>query len=143
MAKEYSYGICPYKIINGHFFVLLNKTSKESYNNFFKGKIENQETPADCAIREFEEESGITVAINDLEDYFSQKSPRKDVGIFLLDWVKYENETFNFQEKEIYSAAWVHLNSIEMSKNQQKIMDDIQLFFKRKEILIKHLVKRS
>jgi len=140
--KLHSYGICPYKIINGHFFVLLNKTSKESYNNFFKGKIEENESITECALREFQEETGITVDINDLEDYFFQKSPRKDIGIYLLDWVKYENDDFNFQEKEIYSAAWVHINNIEMSKNQQKIMDDIQLFFKRKEILIKHLVIR-
>lgn len=130
MAKEYSYGIAPYQIMNGYFYVLLNKTSEESYYNFFKGKIEDGETVKECAIREFYEETGILVDENSLEEYFYQKSPRKDVGIFLVDWAKYHHLPFNFQEKEIWSATWVRLKNIETSKNQQKIINEIELMFK-------------
>ena len=130
MAKEFSYGIAPYQIMNGYFYILLNKTSEESFYNFFKGKIETNETIYECAIREFREETGILVDENLLEDYFYQKSPRKDVGIFLVDWATYHNQPFDFQEKEIWSATWVRLKSIETSKNQQKIINEIELLFK-------------
>ena len=143
MAKEYSYGICPYAIISGHFFVLLNKTSEESYFNFFKGKIEDNETIKECALREFKEESGVEVSEKDLEDYFYQKSPRKNVGIFLLDWSKYQDSIFQFQKKEIWSATWVQLNNITTSKNQQKIINDIELLFKPRINQLKNLYYNS
>ena len=130
MAKEQSYGICPYTIILGNFFVLLNKTSEESYYNFFKGKIEEGETTEQCAQREFFEETGVKVDSKDFEDYFFQKSSRKDVGIFLVDWARYQQFPFYFQEKEIWSATWVRLKSIEVSKNQQEIINSIELLFK-------------
>jgi len=139
MAKEFSYGICPYQIMNGYFYVLLNKTSEESFYNFFKGKIEEGETPNSCAKREFFEETGVQVQEEDFEDYFYQKSPRKDVGIFLLDWAKYQNSKFHFQEKEIWSATWVQLKKIETSKNQQKIIDQIETLFKPRKEQLKRL----
>jgi len=139
MAKEYSFGICPYTIISGNFFVLLNKTSEESFYNFFKGKIEEDETIEECAIREFKEEAGIKVNPKDFEDYFYQKSSRKDIGIFLVDWAKYQHYPFNFQEKEIWSASWVQLKNIETSKNQQKIMNSIELLFKPRKQQLKNL----
>lgn len=128
--KLKSYGIAPYQIMNGYFYILLNKTSEESFYNFFKGKIEEGESVEGAAQREFQEETGITVKTEDFEDYFYQKSPRKDVGIFLVDWSKYQQEPFNFQEKEIYSATWVQLKSIKTSKNQQEIINAIELLFK-------------
>jgi 8-oxo-dGTP pyrophosphatase MutT (NUDIX family) len=139
MAKEYSYGICPYMIISGNFFVLLNKTSEISFYNFFKGKIEANETIEECASREFFEETGVKVNPKHYEDYFYQKSPRKDVGIFLVDWSRYQHYPFNFQEKEIWSATWVQLQGIETSKNQQKIMNDIELLFKPRKKQLKNI----
>jgi len=139
MAKEFSYGLCPYQIMNGYFYVLLNKTSEESYYNFFKGKIEDGENEHEAAQREFKEESGVLVDKTDFEDYFFQKNSRKDVGIFLVDWAKYQHLPFHFQEKEIWSATWVQLKNIETSKNQQKIMNDIELFFKPRKMQLRNL----
>jgi 8-oxo-dGTP pyrophosphatase MutT (NUDIX family) len=133
--KEFSYGICPYKIIDNQYYILLNKTSAISYFNFFKGKIENDESPSDCAIREFYEEAGIVVKGTHLEDYFSQKSKRKDVGVFLVDWYNY-TEDFTFQKDEIFSAEWVKPLDVEVSNNQKKILNDIIAFVIEKE---KHL----
>jgi len=128
--KEKSYGICPYQIMNGHIYVLLNKTSEKSYFNFFKGKIEDNESIEECAKREFKEETGIDIDISDFENYFFQQSRRKDIGIYLVDWIKYSKKIFHFQKREIWSATWVQLENIETSKNQQKIINDIELFFK-------------
>lgn len=139
MAKEFSYGICPYLIISGYFYVLLNKTSEESYFNFFKGKQESDETIEQCAIREFSEETGINVDIKDLETYYFQKSSRKDVGIFLIDWSKYQHLPFHFQEREIWSATWVRLKDIETSKNQQEIINKIELDFKSRKQQLRNL----
>ena len=143
MAKEFSYGICPYTIISGNFFVLLNKTSEESFFNFFKGKIEDGETIKECALREFGEETGINVQEKDLEEYFFQKGSRKDVGIYLVDWAKYNHIPFKFQKKEIWSATWLEIDTIETSKNQQNIMDDIELFFKPRKQQLKNLYFRE
>lgn len=140
MAKEYSYGIVPYQIINGFFYILVNKTSEESFYNFFKGKIEADETIEEAAIREFYEETGVRVNQDSLEEYFTQKSSRKDIGVFLVDWAKYQTSIFNFQEKEIWSASWVQLkNGDIMSKNQQKIFDDINLSFSDRKNSLKNL----
>jgi 8-oxo-dGTP pyrophosphatase MutT (NUDIX family) len=139
MAKEYSYGLCPYSIMNGYFYVLLNKTSAESYFNFFKGKIEEGETIEECAQREFYEETGVKVDIKDFEKYYFQKSPRKDVGIFLVDWAKYQHLPFHFQEKEIWSATWVQLKDIETSKNQQQIINAIETDFKPRKQQLRNL----
>jgi 8-oxo-dGTP pyrophosphatase MutT (NUDIX family) len=139
MAKEFSYGLCPYSIMNGYFYVLLNKTSEESYYNFFKGKIEDGEVPEEAAQREFFEETGILVDKKDFEEYFTQKNPRKDIGIYLVDWSKYQHLPFHFQEKEIWSATWVQLKEIETSKNQQKIVNDIELFFKPRKQQLRNI----
>lgn len=138
--KLQSYGLCPYMIISGHFYILLNKTSENSYFNFFKGKKENDETPEETAQREFHEETGVKVNFSDFEDYFFQTSPRKDVGIFMVDWVKYNEQVFSFQKKEIWSALWVPLRNIKTSKNQQKICDDIELAFKPKVKALKIII---
>jgi len=139
MAKEYSYGLAPYSIMNGYFYVLLNKTSEESFFNFFKGKIETDETIKQCAQREFFEETGIKVDTKDFEKYYYQKSPRKNIGIFLVDWSKYQHLPFKFQEKEIWSATWILLKDIETSKNQQEIINSIELDFKPRKHQLRNL----
>jgi len=140
MAKEASYGLVPYIIISGKFFILLNKTSKESYYNFFKGKIEKNETIKKCAQREFQEETGIKVNYRDFEEYYFQSNTRKDIGVFLVDWTKYNHVNFHFQKKEIYSATWVELNyDIEISKNQRNILNDINLDFEPRKYHLSNL----
>jgi 8-oxo-dGTP pyrophosphatase MutT (NUDIX family) len=130
MPKEYSYGICPYMIINGYFFILVNKTSRTSYYNFFKGKQEGSETKAETAIREFKEETGITVKEEDLGKYFFQSNPRKDIGIFLVHFKDYYHSPFKFQKQEVFSALWINASKpAEMSKNQKGIFSDIMSYF--------------
>ncbi len=128
--KEQSFGICPYLLMNGTIYVLLNRTSKSSYYNFFKGKTEFKEKPEDTAIREFNEETGVKVNREDLEDYYFQVNPNKNIGIYLVSFSKYKDYTFDFNKNEIWSAAWVSLATfIDMSKNQQQILENIKKHF--------------
>lgn len=133
--KEYSYGICPYKIRNGNVYILLNKTGRVGDFNFFKGKIEEGETVEECAIREFWEEAGIKYKQRRLENFFYQTGVRKDVGIFLVDWDNSKTEDTIKTNEEIYSYEWVKLDpSVKTSRNQQKIYNDIILYFKGRRI---------
>jgi len=136
--KEYSYGVCPYKIEERKIFLLLNKTSSVSDWNFFKGKQEENETVEETALREFYEEAGVMLEERDLEDFFYCKNPKKDIGVFLYS---YQNEEFEFDKREIHLAEWVELYSIQVSKNQRKILDDIILHFKPKLKYFKQIMK--
>ena len=127
--KEKSYGISPYFVKNKKIYILLNKTSYVSDWNFFKGKIEGEETKIQCAIREFCEEARFDFSDYRLEDYFEQKNKRKDIGIFLVQVE--EKMDFYFDRKEIFEYEWVELDTdIKLSPNQQKIYNDIFLFLK-------------
>lgn len=130
--KEYSYGICPYKIKNGTVYILLNKTHKKSMFNFFKGKQENNETKIQTAIREFYEEAGVLVDEKYLEEYYYHNQPRKNIGIYLVDITNIKGK-FKYDKREIYSSEWIDIFSeINISNNQSIIYNKIFLFFKPK-----------
>jgi len=129
MAKEKSYGICPYIIEDGCVKVLLNTSSWVSDYNFFKGKIEPNESIKECSIREFLEETSVSIDIKDLGEYFFQKNKRKDIGIYLVDYTKYKGMTIEVQEEEIYGYAWLDINdTIVLSKNQREIFTNIRKY---------------
>jgi len=133
--KEKSYGVCLYRIVNNEFYILLNRTSSVSELNFFKGKIENNETPKETAIREFKEETNVLLEQKFLEKYFYSYQKRKDIGIYLYQYENIQNPNFNFCEKEIYSANWYKLSMLEdkhFSKNQRKLFNDILLYLKNR-----------
>lgn len=139
--KEYSYGICPYKIQNNQVLIYLNKTSEKSLWNFFKGKSEAGENTRQTAIREFYEEAGVLVQDEHLEEFFTQSNYRKDIGIFLVDFNNYA-DAFILQKSEIYKASWISIldDYNDVSANQCNIYNDIFLHFKMKMKNIKHLV---
>ncbi len=58
--KEYSYGICPYKIENSKVQILLIQPKGHTEWGFIKGKIDVGETKEECAIRECLEETNIS-----------------------------------------------------------------------------------
>jgi len=141
MAKIKSFGICPYIIKENSVFILMNKTSKKSNWNFFKGKLEI-EGVIDCAIREFEEETGVKIKENDLEEFFFQKNKKKDIGIFLVDWSLY-NKKFKFNKREIYKAEWIDIFKnfdLNVSKNQKEIYNQILTYFLSKKFWIENLI---
>ena len=139
--KKKSFGICPYIIKDKSVFILMNKTSKKSDWNFFKGKIEDKESVIDCAIREFKEEAGIKVKEEDLEAFFIQQNKRKDIGVFLIDWSLY-NKSFKFDKREIYKSKWIDIfknKDLKISKNQKEIYNQILTYFLSKEYWIRNI----
>jgi len=120
--KETSYGVCFYKIERKKIFIFLNKTSKVSDWNFFKGKQEYNETKEDTAIREIAEETGLIITKKMLEDYFFVINKRKNIGIFLIDSKNINFNNLELQKEEIYTATWIDIiYNIKMSKNQKEL----------------------
>jgi len=135
--KEKSYGIIPYKIDfkNNEVKILLAKTNKhfEVYD-FIKGKIEDNETIEECAIREVEEEINIKLNKNELEDFILQKNKKKDVGLFFVNFNDKDIDYSYFPNREIYCLEWFNVSNLpKISYNQSKIITSIlQRFWKFK-----------
>ena len=127
--KEKSYGLCPYLYVKGDYYILLNKTSRFSEWNFFKGKTEADETTIGTAIREFYEETNVFVPkeLIEVEKCFYQQNNRKDVGIFLVPWEKIDQAKIEPNVQEIYQYEWVLVDdNVVLSKNQRAIYKEIK-----------------
>ena len=125
--KEYSYGICPYKIENSKVQILLIQPKGHKEWGFIKGKIKLYETIAECAKRETLEETNIDILINNLEDYFEQKNKRKDVGIFLINTKTLNLKNIKLQKGEVHRIKFFDLESdILINKNQAEILESIR-----------------
>lgn len=130
MSKEYSCGVCPYKIKKGKVQILLIQPKGHTEWGFIKGKIEPDETISECAKRETLEETNIDLAINNLEDYFMQKNKRKDVGIFLINTKTLNLKNIELQKGEVHRIKFFNLESeILINKNQSEILESIRKRF--------------
>ena len=128
--KEYSYGVCPYKIKKEKVQILLIQPKGHTEWGFIKGKIELYETIAECAKRETLEETNIDILINNLEDYFEQKNKRKDVGIFLINTKTLNLKSIKLQKGEVHRIKFFDLESdILVNKNQAEILESIRKKF--------------
>ena len=128
--KEYSYGVCPYKIKKGKVQILLIQPKCHKEWGFIKGKIELDETITECAKRETLEETNIDILINNLEDYFEQKNKRKDVGIFLINTKTLNLKSIKLQKGEVHRIKFFDLESdILVNKNQAEILESIRKKF--------------
>jgi 8-oxo-dGTP pyrophosphatase MutT (NUDIX family) len=139
--KAKSFGICPYRYNNGKIEILLCKSSKNSCYGFVKGKREYGETNKETATREFMEEVGVKVEKKYLEDKFCQKNKNKDVCIYLLEFINFE-EKFKLNRREIYSIEWISIDkNIDICKNQKEIFNQIVNFLNKKLFWIKNVIK--
>jgi 8-oxo-dGTP pyrophosphatase MutT (NUDIX family) len=79
----------------------------------FGGKSNPGETPEQTAIREFKEESGITLSLTDLHFSLKFKS-EKHYQFEYLFWTYWQgdSETIKFQESEISAVAWVDIDTV-------------------------------
>jgi len=133
--KEKSYGIIPYKVDfkKNEIKILLTKTHKQSESyDFIKGKIEENETIKECAIREVEEEVNIKLNENELEDFVLQKNKNKDIGLFFVNFNGKDIDYSFFPNREIYGIEWFNISDLpKISNNQSKIVTTIlQKFWK-------------
>lgn len=130
--KEFSYGIIPYKFDENGVSILLSKSSKKSDYGFVKGKIDFGETPKEAAVRETFEEIGISIDIDDLEGFVFQHNSRKDIGLYYINWEKYNSTDFKLDPRELYSVEWFNLSNLpKVSKNQRLILTDLFVKFNK------------
>ena len=135
--KEYSYGICPYKIENSKVQILLIQPKGHKEWGFIKGKIDD-ETKEECAIRECLEETNIFVDKIHLEHFFEQENKRKDVGIFLVDCCNLNLSNIKLEKREIENIKFFNIKEhIKINKNQEHILFNIQNLFWKKEFHFK------
>lgn len=131
--KAFSYGIIPYLFRDDGVAIMLSKSSSgmEAYD-FVKGKIEDGETPIECCCREVFEEIGIRIQAEDLEELVIQKNPKKNIGLYFINWDKYIYEVMELQTEEIYSVDWFNIGKLpEVSKNQRLILTKVMLRFNK------------
>ena len=132
--KDYSYGVCPYKIENSSVHILLIQPKGHQEWGFIKGKIDPGETKAECAIRECLEETNINVNEMYLEHFFEQENKRKDVRIFLVDCYNLDLSNIKLQKREIGKIQFFNIKEqININKNQYMILLKIQNLFWKKE----------
>jgi 8-oxo-dGTP pyrophosphatase MutT (NUDIX family) len=131
--KDVSYGIIPYLFNKGGISIMASKCSKKSdVYSFIKGKIDYGETEKECCKREVKEEIGIDIDTYDLEDLFFQKNPKKDVGLYLINWDKYSKYEFQLDTSEIYSLEWFNIRELpNIAKNQRLILTDLLVKFSK------------
>lgn len=133
--KQKSCGICIYKKHKETLQILLVKSGHNQPWGFPKGKMEENETEQECAVREVREELGLKFRIQDLEESprFYQYNKRKDLVIFTLD--SDSNHSVNIKNikprmGEIYSFKWISvsklktLKDLEFCENQLEILRD-------------------
>lgn len=126
--KEYSYGVCPYRINNYCTEILIIRSKGHTEWGFIKGKIDKNETPQECAKRETLEETNIKFKKKYLEDYYYQINKNKNIGIFLIDSFNIDISNIILEEREIEEIKWVKLDisDIAFNKNQTKILNQIK-----------------
>ncbi|XOB63139.1 NUDIX domain-containing protein [Campylobacterota bacterium DY0563] len=101
MTKINAYGIVLYKIEKDSIKILLCKSVKSRDKwGCLKGMQVSNETPKECAKREFYEESSIKVETYLFEEYFEQKNDEKNVGVWLVNTAKIPNlRNYFFEDK--------------------------------------------
>lgn len=130
MAKEFSYGICPYKIVKDTVHIVLIQPKGHTEWGFMKGKIEQNESIEECAVREAFEETGLKIDIEHLEDYFTQKNRRKDIGIFLVNVDNIDLKKIKLQKGEVNRIKYFDIKyNVSINKNQQEILNFIKAKF--------------
>lgn len=136
MEKIKAYGILPYKIENNCVKILLCKSVK-SFEKWgcLKGMQDKNETPKECAKREFFEESSIPIETFLFEDFFYQENKEKDIGIWTIDCNKIRNFDSFFKDDTLYE----YLLSWENSKVKFFDIDELPIIKKKQKKLLSEI----
>jgi len=141
--KILAYGVVLYKIDYKKIKILLCK-SVESLNRWgcLKGVKTPNETPKECAKREFFEESSIRIKTSLFEEYFFQENEEKNIGIWVVNASKIDGlDKYFFKDKllnnylswENSKVKFFDTNNLPLIKKKQKqIVENITDFLKSK-----------
>lgn len=112
MEKIKAYGLCLYKFKKDSIKVLLCKSVNSTERwGFLKGVTISDEEPFETAIREFQEESSITVSKKYLEEFFMQKNELKNIGIYLVNYENISNVDKYFENEVLFKENLSSENS--------------------------------
>jgi 8-oxo-dGTP pyrophosphatase MutT (NUDIX family) len=127
--KIKAYGVCLYKKEKNTYKILLCKSVKSKNRwGFLKGVKLKGESTIQTAIREFTEESGISIDKDILENYIVQKNELKDIGIYLanaknikeLDKYFYDDTLHNnYLSWENSKVKFFDINKLPLIKKKQ------------------------
>lgn len=133
MEKIKAYGILPYKIEEDGIKILLCKSVK-SFEKWgcLKGMQDKNESPKECAKREFFEESSITVETYLFEEFFYQENKEKDIGI----WIVEANKITNFDSFFMNETLYEYLLSWENSKVKFFDIKELPIIKKKQKKLL-------
>lgn len=140
--KIKAFGICLYKKEKNNIQILLCKSiSSKNRWGFLKGVQDKDEVDFQTALREFKEESSITIEKKYLEKYFDQKNDEKDIGIYLVNYNNISGIDKYFDKKVLHKKYLSWENSdIEffditdlpkIKKKQSKLTENIINFFQK------------
>jgi len=132
LEKIKAYGICLYKYQKDSIKILLCKSVQSNERwGFLKGVSKENEQAKDTAIREFYEESNISVNKEDLENFFIQKNELKNIGVYLVNYdkIKYVESYFNKDillkenlSSENSDVEFFDINNLPFIKKKQKFL---------------------
>jgi len=141
--REISSGIIAFRRVLGQrLYLLLHYHYRGDYWDFPRGNIRKDETPKEAAIRETEEETGLSVNQLEIVEGFEEharwfyrlegQTVRKEVTYFLAET---ENENVKISEEHI-GARWLSyedaLNLLQY-KNSKKLLQKAEMFLRKLE----------
>lgn len=132
MEKINAFGICLYKQESNTIKVLLCKSVKSKDRwGFLKGVALKHESKEETALREFEEECGISVDKKDLENFFIQKNELKNIGLFTVNADNIAHISKYFDGEVLYkknlssensTVQFFDINKLPLMKKKQEVM---------------------
>lgn len=145
MEKIKAYGVVLYKIENNSIKILLCKSVKSLDKwGCLKGVCMENETPKECAKREFKEESGISIKSSFFEEYFYQNNKDKDVGVWIVNATKIKNlDNYikddklleNYLSWENSKVKFFDIKELPSIRNKQLfLVEDIKDFLQNKHL---------
>ncbi|XP_071541870.1 m7GpppN-mRNA hydrolase-like [Panulirus ornatus] len=119
--KEYKTHIPTYGAImisDDHSQVLLVQAQKSRKWGFPKGKIEDGESPEDCAVREVMEETGYDISGKvDVNHYLERQIGPHTVGLYIIPGVPLDTKFTPGSKWEIRELRWFPLYELPTHKN--------------------------
>lgn len=106
-----------YKKAQGKIFLLAQKRAKTVHNGGFYdvsagGHIDGEETPVEGALRETEEELGVSIEPEELVFLCAYRTEDKIVYVFISDRTA-KDDVFTLDPGEVESVEWVPLDEFE------------------------------
>jgi 8-oxo-dGTP diphosphatase len=121
MDKKIRNAVRTYLIENDRVVVVNYNEHDNGYYDIPGGKIEDGETPAEASIREFKEETGITIKKQHCIGHNTVEYPEKifEFDIFVVD--EYVGKPLNFEEN---NSMWFKIENL---KKETKLYPSIEV----------------